>query len=735
MSLSGRSDAVQRRAAGTEPSAPAPVADPDHTRLMLDAAIRPDLHTWPVQRFAVTIGGGAERAEGPGPDDVHRAAATGISGASEALPHLGAIQQSFGRHSVGHIEAHTDGAARAGAQAMGAEAFATGNHVAFAGAPSLHTAAHEAAHVVQQAAGVHLAGGVGESGDSYERHADAVADRVVRGESAEGLLDEMVGSGRPAVGGAVQHKLVPGPRTPGQNVGALLGFLNALCHGAYVFGVAGDGSITIAQGNFDLLRNLPERVRTKVDRFGNHLARVLLAPESVTIDFVAGSKFLIGNFDANAIDLGDIQTIVGATRDDGDDPVDAYGTLAHEITEQYFKQVKGMNYDDAHGAASELEFSISGWRRVSEYMLDSTQHEDSTYTGTRELICQREEAPHEIRTLHMRIDKNKIVSIEAAPEVDFLSLVANLQPPSPTTSAPTKKRKQDKPAPVTRKDETTTNKSLVEQFLEDLDDDFDMFAPEKPQDPNPKDRPPDDRGGGGASGTGLVQQKRVQQKAVQRATIKISGDDEYRVLCCLSQNWPTSQAYSFEINEVVKQEAQQYADRIVRPAYENARDQLQRALNSANYAIKMWDEDRDQKADLIRLNLKKVLPETVELDLLEMKRVFDTLQTMYETFPKCTIDALNYKPQSSTHTVAYALPGINVIHLLEPFYTVRKNDRERALTLLHECAHIIDAKINHDNDKVWYLNAYTWERVISILDQLTEHFRQQERQKQRTQNK
>lgn len=34
--------------------------------------------------------------------------------------------------------------------ATGAEAFATGNHVAFASSPSLHTAAHEAAHVVQQ---------------------------------------------------------------------------------------------------------------------------------------------------------------------------------------------------------------------------------------------------------------------------------------------------------------------------------------------------------------------------------------------------------------------------------------------------------------------------------------------------------------------------------------------------------------------------------------------------------
>jgi hypothetical protein len=61
--------------------------------------------------------------------------------------------------------------------------------VAFAGAPNLHTAAHEAAHVIQQRAGVQLKGGVGEVGDPYERHADAVADAVVQGKSSEALLD------------------------------------------------------------------------------------------------------------------------------------------------------------------------------------------------------------------------------------------------------------------------------------------------------------------------------------------------------------------------------------------------------------------------------------------------------------------------------------------------------------------------------------------------------------------
>ncbi|MEO1271892.1 MAG: DUF4157 domain-containing protein, partial [Myxococcota bacterium] len=44
---------------------------------------------------------------------------------------------------------------------MGSLAYATGHTVAFKQSPDLHTAAHEAAHVVQQRAGaVQLKGGI-----------------------------------------------------------------------------------------------------------------------------------------------------------------------------------------------------------------------------------------------------------------------------------------------------------------------------------------------------------------------------------------------------------------------------------------------------------------------------------------------------------------------------------------------------------------------------------------------
>ena len=149
----------------------------------------------------------ALQAKGPmdGTDAVHAAAAHGVQGGGGALPHAGAIQAAFGGHDVSGISAHVGGQAAEASQAMGATAYASGNDVAFASQPDLHTAAHEAAHIVQQRSGVSLEGGVGKTGDSYENHADKVADAVVAGKSAEPLLDAMGGGGK---GAGVQQKAV-----------------------------------------------------------------------------------------------------------------------------------------------------------------------------------------------------------------------------------------------------------------------------------------------------------------------------------------------------------------------------------------------------------------------------------------------------------------------------------------------------------------------------------------------
>ena len=155
----------------------------------------------PVQRTASPRAGSGEGHGG----DVQQAAARGVAGAGSELPYRDRIRSLFGRYDISGVKAHVGGEAATASRAIGAEAYATGNHVAFAGPPSLHTAAHEAAHVVQQRGGVQLKGGVGESGDAYEQHANQVADAVVAGRSAEGLLDQYAaGSGGRAT--AVQRQ-------------------------------------------------------------------------------------------------------------------------------------------------------------------------------------------------------------------------------------------------------------------------------------------------------------------------------------------------------------------------------------------------------------------------------------------------------------------------------------------------------------------------------------------------
>jgi hypothetical protein len=121
----------------------------------------------------------------------------GTEGAGGPLPYRHRIQSLFGRHDITGVTAHQGPAASQAAQSLGARAYAHGDTVAFASPPDLHTAAHEAAHVVQQRQGVQLKAGIDQPGDGHERHADAVADSVVAGRSAEPLLDRFAGGGQP----------------------------------------------------------------------------------------------------------------------------------------------------------------------------------------------------------------------------------------------------------------------------------------------------------------------------------------------------------------------------------------------------------------------------------------------------------------------------------------------------------------------------------------------------------
>jgi len=96
-----------------------------------------------------------------------------------ALPFLPTIQTLFGRFNVTDVRSTVGGAGAGRSQALGASAYTLGRNVVFRDQPDLFTAAHEAAHVVQQTY---------RTRDDSEGHADAVARALVEGRSAEALF-------------------------------------------------------------------------------------------------------------------------------------------------------------------------------------------------------------------------------------------------------------------------------------------------------------------------------------------------------------------------------------------------------------------------------------------------------------------------------------------------------------------------------------------------------------------
>lgn len=173
-----------------------------NTRMAGCSEAVPGKHTLTDQHFGGRAPG--HDAGEPDPAAVRASAQRGIATPASPLPHAETIQRLFGRHDISGIQAHTGPEAMQSAREMRAEAYATGNHVVLGDGVNLHTIAHEAAHVIQQRGGVLLKSGVGVAGDAHERHADEVADRVVRGDSAEGVLDQLGAAATPHRADAIQ---------------------------------------------------------------------------------------------------------------------------------------------------------------------------------------------------------------------------------------------------------------------------------------------------------------------------------------------------------------------------------------------------------------------------------------------------------------------------------------------------------------------------------------------------
>lgn len=120
-------------------------------------------------------------------------------GSTNPYPHFEMIQQAFGSYDISGVKTMPE-------MPTAGRAATVGDTVAIAPSASSRTAAHEAAHVVQQRAGKTPEGGVSRPGDALERHADLVADAVTSGASAEPLLGQL-GAGVEGPQGAMTSAL------------------------------------------------------------------------------------------------------------------------------------------------------------------------------------------------------------------------------------------------------------------------------------------------------------------------------------------------------------------------------------------------------------------------------------------------------------------------------------------------------------------------------------------------
>lgn len=157
---------------------------------------------------------------GDGPEVVAR----GLRGSGSPLPHLQQLQESFGPYDLSSLQLHRGEGARDAADALSARAFTHGEHIVAPQDLSLRDTAHEVAHAIQQRQPGLVPERISAPSDAGERHADAVADRVVQGRSAVDLLSAVapLGLHAPATAppGALQRRV--DSKTAAQRIAAAI---------------------------------------------------------------------------------------------------------------------------------------------------------------------------------------------------------------------------------------------------------------------------------------------------------------------------------------------------------------------------------------------------------------------------------------------------------------------------------------------------------------------------------
>ena len=167
-----------------------PVAELEEGTVTSDSEDRGDEEEYPIQTQLSPV---APAAKAPVEGVVSQL------GPGQPLgPQVQQRMELFFGYDFGRVRVHADDRSDSLARALGAQAFAVGDQVAFAAnryrpesSQGARLLVHELSHVVQQSSGLDanlLQKGIGSPGDRYEQEADSNADRFARGETrAQGV--------------------------------------------------------------------------------------------------------------------------------------------------------------------------------------------------------------------------------------------------------------------------------------------------------------------------------------------------------------------------------------------------------------------------------------------------------------------------------------------------------------------------------------------------------------------
>lgn len=265
------------------------------------------------------------------------------------------FEPRFG-HDFSKVRIHAGPDAGESARRLGAQAYTVGNDIFFgageyrpASAGTRRLLGHELAHVVQQ-------------------------------DPAPGAIHSRgLGAGLSKVsGGRVQRKLVATGETA-----RFVNLANSLIAVQFELAISGKGEVSLRSSQ---IQGPPTRAAHELVSV---LRTVINDPGTTTVRFaVNAARVTVGSYALSTVDLGDISVFGPA----GARGLNAATALAHELLEQYRKQIHSESFPTAHAAGLATEARAAGATitpgNITQIDPSTTEIQD-TYTypdGTREEV-------------------------------------------------------------------------------------------------------------------------------------------------------------------------------------------------------------------------------------------------------------------------------------------------------------------------------------------------------------